>query len=866
MGKGNSDEILELKKLRSYLDEYSSMNPDCQTAVRFALQTIEEVQNEYNTSSGIEQSKESHVVTNEKRTLEAEASAVPKNYSPKQSDDTTHTRTQQKSPPMKKYRYISLFFSTLRFLILEVPLVILFGLAVITSTTSYWYDTYLEPQIDQMTYTDSNRTQDLTYYHRECLPDTITAREPSELMIEENFSANDCMNHMMIHGMSMYKNILDDETSDSLRSWILERNKSLKKTDEINVISNENRWSFYIGVNEHPSITKALNQIVHHEQFRPALEKIVGPDPAVIEMTAITSSYGAEDQFWHPDIVSTGSPAKYVRSFVPSYSLFITLQDTSAEMGATDVCPGTYMCSNSDAAETCEKVGFQVSGDGEWKKGDAIFMNQQSFHRGAAHNDPNGPHRVLFIISFSHRPFEKGETRMLGQGGSYSLKWNMWGHTLSDLEHPERMKLPWTALRGLGMYKYKGEHWGWDWISNHMMRLANHDTGYDHETFISWEKEGAWGLPKLLTLKMSPGMTLREYYRESVALWAAVAKTITAVSYGIFLIIISIHIILSMIFNQNQSQNITRSYIKMTLRIAVLDCIIIMTALSVVHYGSNTNWAKAIKSNTLYPPPFTPIEDISLLPKRSLVAVTEKDILVTDRFDQHWLASLAKVPDYQIGNRNYNALIYGSKALYDILNMEGKDMLAMSLVRYLHRQGSHQVLQDELGNWVLLSESESLVHVKQSLHLELSSKIIGKVRRELLFLISDYKHGWRNTGVMARKFSVMYLNRLLDVILDNASIPAFKPYILPKLVKTIQPRTFATCRRGSFFLPRRNVLSRMRINPPNSRTSNIPKSNDNALFAMYALKVGDIVEAKYHGIFNEVSKRIIWFSLVFDNL
>ena len=43
-------------------------------------------------------------------------------------------------------------------------------------------------------------------------------------------------------------------------------------------------------------------------------------------MTAITSAYGAADQFWHADCVSQGSTAKYVGSFVPSYSLFITLQ------------------------------------------------------------------------------------------------------------------------------------------------------------------------------------------------------------------------------------------------------------------------------------------------------------------------------------------------------------------------------------------------------------------------------------------------------------------------------------------------------------------------------------------------------------
>ena len=868
MGNCNKDDILQLDKLRSNIVEYGSMNPDSQTVVSFALRTVEEVQKAYNTSNGLKKTKDSDVAPKESCSLDFDPTTKPIMISREQSHETIPSRKNQKSSSRIRHQCMTLIFTTLRIFILELPLIMIFALAVITSTASYWYGTYLEPQIDQMTYTDSNRTQDLTYYHRNCLPYSLTAHEPSELMIKESFTTDDCVEHMMTHGMSMYKSILDDETSDILRSWILERNKSLKKSDEINVISNENRWSFYIGVNDHPSITKALNQIVKHEQFRPALEKIVGPNPAIIEMTAITSSYGAEDQFWHPDIVSTGSPTKYARSFVPSYSLFITLQDTSSEMGATDVCPGTYMCSNNDAADTCEHVGFQVSGDDKWKKGDAIFMNQQSFHRGAAHNDPTGPHRVLFIISFSHKPFDQGETRMLGQGGSYSLKWNMWGHTLADLEHPERMRLPWTALRGLGMYKRKGEYWGWDWISNHMMRLANADTGYDHETFIAWEKEGAWGLPNLLRLKMTPNMTLREYYRGSVALWATVAKKITIISYSLILLFITIKILISMILHRKQSLKIlVRPHINMALRLAMIDFIMMMMSLTVIHYGSNTNWAKAIKSNTLYPPPFTPVYDTSLIPKRSLVAVTENDVLVTDRFDQHWLASLANIPDYQTGNQNYSALIHGSAPLYDILNDEGKDMLASSLVRYLHQQGSHQVLHDELGNWVLLSELESISHVKQSLQLELSSKIIGRVRREVLFLISDYKHGWRNTGVMARKFSVMYLNRLLENILENASIPVFSPYVTPDIVKTVHSGRFTTNTKGRFYLPQGNTLHTIRtISPSSLRTTNTPKPNeDETSFAPNALKVGDIVESKYNGFFNEVRTKccVFFFTIIF---
>ena len=52
------------------------------------------------------------------------------------------------------------------------------------------------------------------------------------------------------------------------------------------------------------------------------------------------SAYGAGDQHWHADNDFQGSQMHFARSFVPMYSLFIPLQDTTAKMGATSACPG----------------------------------------------------------------------------------------------------------------------------------------------------------------------------------------------------------------------------------------------------------------------------------------------------------------------------------------------------------------------------------------------------------------------------------------------------------------------------------------------------------------------------------------------
>ncbi len=136
--------------------------------------------------------------------------------------------------------------------------------------------------------------------------------------------------HMMVHGVSLYRDVLQKETAKSLREYIVYKNAYLKPggggSGSINVIENAYRWSFGIGANDDRSVVQALEEIATHNVLKPALEKILGKHPALIEMTAITAGYGAVDQFWHPDVTSTGSPVKYARNFLPSYSLFITLQ------------------------------------------------------------------------------------------------------------------------------------------------------------------------------------------------------------------------------------------------------------------------------------------------------------------------------------------------------------------------------------------------------------------------------------------------------------------------------------------------------------------------------------------------------------
>jgi hypothetical protein len=136
--------------------------------------------------------------------------------------------------------------------------------------------------------------------------------------------------------------------------------------------------------------------------------------------------------------------------------------------GATHVCPGSHMCAEG-CFEYCPQHGFQVSGKQDlWPMGYGTLINQQLMHRGMAHTDPDGPHRVVFILTFAPRPQfgdQQVEMRSIGQGGSYSLHYAQWGHTLRDFANPTKyMKMPWRFLRSMGVYKPRGRQWGWDYM------------------------------------------------------------------------------------------------------------------------------------------------------------------------------------------------------------------------------------------------------------------------------------------------------------------------------------------------------------------------------------------------------------------
>ena len=188
----------------------------------------------------------------------------------------------------------SLFLRILRTILIDAPLTILFAALVITICTRNIYDNYLLENLISMEWTNERKVAEITYYDRRCDPSDVSTRNVADLLIHPNYTKDDCVHHMMVHGASVYPDLLSADTATKLRQFILRRNAELTDKDAISVIANKQRWSFGVGANEDSSVAKALQEIATHPQLVPALEGIAGHDPAIIEMTAITSAYGGE--------------------------------------------------------------------------------------------------------------------------------------------------------------------------------------------------------------------------------------------------------------------------------------------------------------------------------------------------------------------------------------------------------------------------------------------------------------------------------------------------------------------------------------------------------------------------------------------
>jgi len=753
---------------------------------------------------------------------------------------------------------VHIFGHAARSLLLDLPIWTCFAALCLTWLAGHLRDKYWVPQLQLETWTEDTARWDdeYTYYGRRCTVQDQTAFsiDDPELLFQPDDTPEQAKNKMLKHGVTMYPNLLSDETAQEVRNFIVKQNR--KKLDAIYVLENENRFSFGIQVDQDPAVAQALSEILHNQRLVAALEAIMGPDPAIIEFTGITATYGAQEQGMHADVIPDASAQSASRNFVPSYSLFIPLQNTTREMGATHICPGTHMCGS---AGFCSQSYISAAGDNSvWPAGWGALVNQQLQHRGAAHTDPNGAERVVFILTFAPRPRwspKAVETRILGGGGSYSLHWSQWGHVLSDFaKAPERMAFPWRHLRSLGLYKPRhGSEWGWDFWTVTYQRIAREELGYSGESFldadVDWIPEFLRG-PMSLYRDFLGGETDSEY--ETV--WEDFAQRVVANAQS---------------FAQEWYQRVAATFVGVVVLANVLLVTVrrrtwlwrpfrrilfghlIIAATVWLYQGSleQSIWARNIRQKSLFN---VFGADYSHFPDLPSVLANDEDIVLTHEFRSDYLSSFAEVLDHtHRTNVWWRERVQNYAEQYDDMSPSIQDTLCQRVLEEVSQQRARFLTKNSENGWGALPEPLALRYIHKSL-LSQANPFVGFVVIWTENLISEYQFGyWRNNLGM-KKLGVSFLSDLQSKLLSSRAShrgdtgSPQKRNSGPKREQLPTPVTTT----GRSFRQRIAFPLRPSVKPPHTGAW---------------LQVGDVVEGKYRGQFDEWYKGTIIAAVTSEN-
>eukprot|EP00531_Pseudo-nitzschia_arenysensis_P000571 CAMPEP_0116125718 /NCGR_PEP_ID=MMETSP0329-20121206/5957_1 /TAXON_ID=697910 /ORGANISM="Pseudo-nitzschia arenysensis, Strain B593" /LENGTH=1049 /DNA_ID=CAMNT_0003619771 /DNA_START=197 /DNA_END=3346 /DNA_ORIENTATION=+ len=308
--------------------------------------------------------------------------------------------------------------------------------------------------------------KELTYYHRRCDHRDISTHDANDLLIDPNMNLKERQDVAMTHGAVVMKDIISHDTAVELRAYLETRHHEFH-TNNLELPWDELFWdgdggtrlSLGLGPEDTSIVARAIAEAGSNPQLKKTLESILGDDPAVVEVSTLSTMFDAEPQEIHTDSDFFASSVLYTRSFLHSYTMFVSLQDTTSRMGATTICPGTHWCADEDLSTLCQcnffdedeneqfPIGycntFEASSNGQTgldvgvlKRGDAMMFNQNIWHRGPRNYDPKRKeNRAMFIMTFvSRRDYEQGDNRQQGWGTFYYMRHSMWGHLFSDLK------------------------------------------------------------------------------------------------------------------------------------------------------------------------------------------------------------------------------------------------------------------------------------------------------------------------------------------------------------------------------------------------------------------------------------------------
>jgi len=703
---------------------------------------------------------------------------------------TSHVMAADDDAMVNQEQRSSNSHSSLKSCLAHVILAIPFLAWLVIGSLWHVHTWYVSPAMEHANWS-RRLIHEITYYKRHCYEHDVTTRDLTDLTAGPNATSDQMVDQIMTHGALLFPDLLKRETALILRDFIRTKNANLRPGEAIDLGGAEdNRTSFGIGANDHPILPVALREVASNAPLRNTLEQLLGVDPALIEITAITSRYGAEYQGWHSDVKSLGNAVMYGRSFLHSYSLFIPLQDTTEAMGATDLCPGTHYCVNF-LDEVCDEYGISASDgpNGMWNTGHGLLLNQQVWHRGGAHTDPDGPDRVAFILTFTSRPNPNPEImnrRQLAFGTLVHMRWDMWGHTLMDFLDAElSMTRVRVVLRCLGLWKARDRNWGLDYVTAALMRMSNEGMEYEQYNLYNY-------------LRDSPILSwcLAQYPEEGNA-WIIIFQDALR---RLFLAALVINFMVLLI-EQFAIRKATKRALRNVKSILILYGTLLLATLIFLWVISKRPWAIQMHRGDIFGPAF-PEKQRSDLDKLTWTGMTTypeaPDILIGTRYDTEYLGAYSRWLDFHPGNVIFRDWVDSMADIY-VSYQDLPDAFRSRIINSVVNDAPNSrrfLLQNIRGDWMLLSPLEAAEYAESAI-LTSRSPLLRYLRKQVSYGLSDCRYGMHR-GTSLSKYTLSLVLRLEKHLFYRNPKQMEKKIInnLPPLLKLNSKLQQISCRRG----------------------------------------------------------------------
>lgn len=437
-------------------------------------------------------------------------------------------------------------------------------------------------------------------------------------------------------------------------------------------------------------------------------------------------------------------------------------------MGATEVCPGTHHFSEG-CNDLCERDAFHASGSqNNWPMGFGALVNQQTTHRGPAHTGRGQPERVLFILTFAPRPrFEDKqiETRMLGSGGSYSMHWSQWGHTLRDYADPERrMSYFWRHLKSLGIYKPWGHDWGWDYVTVASQRMVGEELGFAADDLADVYKKGKFDwIPKALH-----GSVLDT--DDSVLAWTTFLGEMVsnikdfAQTWYITFLFTYLAVIIGGNVLLHAAGFISNAHVRAVQcvrRVTLTHGGVVLFAYLYYQNVARGSWARNIREGYAFRGP-----NHNFNPNLPGTLPNKFDVLVFDELQSPWLASTAFVYDYtHPGSYKWMNMTHAYGNGFDSLTSALQSQLCEDLIEWqLSEHQSRILVKNREFEWAVASDDLAKRICRKNL-IGRSNEFKSYAVKWIDFLISELRYGFWRESAMHQVHMQPWLSKLQDKLL-----------------------------------------------------------------------------------------------------